>query len=321
VIGSIELTYNRTALDESCDYIYDSGLSFVVFFTSTPSYTYLPDEWIRQAKQKYGEKLLAIYRYDEPGGHVLDRGPQALITKEYIEGLPGGKTVNYTFASETYVDLLYGHIEYYQLAGADVITADYGLYWFDYMGKYNAVLAEFGSNHSRELNIAACRGAARAHEKDWGAIITWTYNDTPYIESGQRVYEDMELAYHAGAKYLVVFNYPKSDSYRYGILKEEHFEALEKFWNYTSNNPQNFGINSGEVAYVLPEDYGFGNRFPEDHIWVWDADELSQKVWDDSNKLVAQYGSRLDIVYDDPEFIDAIKLRYDRLFFWNETVP
>ena len=314
VIGSPMISRNETMLNETCDYVYDSGLSFIVLFTSTPVYDYIPYVWIMKAKQKYGDRFLAVYRYDEPGGNVLDRGSEALIDEEYV-----GETVNYSHAARTYVDLLYGHLEYYLYAGADVITADYGLYWFDYMGGYASVFAEFGSNHSREMNVAACRGAARAQERDWGAVITWTYNDTPYIESGQRVYEDMELAYHAGAKYVVVFNYPKID--RYGILTEEHFDALKRFWKYINNNPQNHGINSGEVAYVLPKDYGFGYRSSIDHVWVWDADELSQKVWDDGNRLVSQYDSRFDIVYNDPEFISAIKLRYDKLFFWNETVP
>jgi hypothetical protein len=68
-------------------------------------------------------------------------------------------------------------------------------------------------------------------------------------------------------------------------------------------------------------DYGFGFRRADDAIWgLWDADELSEKVWSDVNKLVKQYGSQLDVVYNDPEFIDAVKSRYDRLFFWNETV-
>ena len=53
---------------------------------------------------------------------------------------------------------------------------------------------------------------------------------------------------------------------------------------------------------------------------LWNADDLSRKVWDDANKLIGQYGSHLDIVYNDPEFINAIMSRYDKLIFWNETV-
>ena len=33
VIGSVEMTFNKRVLDESCDYIYDAGLYFIVLFT------------------------------------------------------------------------------------------------------------------------------------------------------------------------------------------------------------------------------------------------------------------------------------------------
>jgi hypothetical protein len=128
----------------------------------------------------------------------------------------------------------------------------------------------------------------------------------------------MILAYQNGAKYVVVFDYPKIE--RYGILTEEHFDALKKFWNYIHSSPQNYGVDQGKVAYVLPSDYGFGFRSINDTIWgLWKADERSEKIWDDGNKLLDQYGSRLDIVYDDPEFNNALKSHYDRLIFWNET--
>ena len=84
------------------------------------------------------------------------------------------------------------------------------------------------------------------------------------------------------------------------------------------------GIDKAEVAYVLPKDYGFGLRRADDTIWgLWNADEdeFSEKIWSDVNKLIAQYGSQLDVVYDDPEFFDSVKNRYDKLFFWNETIP
>ncbi len=56
-------------------------------------------------------------------------------------------------------------------------------------------------------------------------------------------------------------------------------------------------------------------------IWgLWEADNLSQKVWNDVNTLLDQYGFRLDNVYNEPEVIEAIKNRYDRLFFWNGTI-
>jgi len=62
-------------------------------------------------------------------------------------------------------------------------------------------------------------------------------------------------------------------------------------------------------------------EIPEIQLWgLWNADDLAQKVWADANMLINQYGSRLNIVYSDPEVMDAVKSRYDTLFFWNETV-
>jgi len=129
----------------------------------------------------------------------------------------------------------------------------------------------------------------------------------------------MELAYRAGAKYIIVFNYPKIGSY--GILTDEHFFALENFWNYAHTHPEEHGIEEGEVAYVLPENYGFGFRDPNDTIWgLWEADELSKNIWDDVNNLTNTYSARLDIVYNDPEFNNFVENRYSKLIFWNKTV-
>jgi hypothetical protein len=272
-------------------------------------YDYVPYVWIMKAKQKYGDRFLAVYRFDEPGGNQLDNGTSAFVFE----------AKNYSDAANRFVTQVYGHMEYYYYAGADVLTADYGLYWFDYFGGYDAVLAEFGFNHSRTLNVGLCRGAAEAFNHDWGAIVTWRYSDKPYIESDAELYEDMTLAYRTGAKYLVVFNYPKTGPY--GLLTEKHFDALKKFWDYTRNNPQDFGIEQGEVAYVLPKDYGYGFRNQGDRIWgLFNPDEMSPKIWADVNKLLSQYGSSLDVVYDDPGFTTAFHERYKKLFFWNETI-
>jgi hypothetical protein len=309
VIGSIEITFNQTALDEACDYIVGSELHFIVLFTDSRKYSYTIFDWMKGAKQKYGDKFLGVYRYDEPGGNQLDQADMIVEN-----------ATDYADAATQYATNLGSIIEYYLNYTPRVFTADYGLYWFDYEAGYTAVFTEFGWNHSRPLHIGLCKGAAEAHNKDWGAILTWTYDTQPYIESGRELYDDMILAYKAGAKYVVIFNYAPEIS-EYGILTDEHFGAIEDFWNYVNSNPQDYGVIKGEVAYVLPKDYGFGFRHPEDNIWgLWNANDLSPKVFDDTNLLVMQYASRLDIVYDDAEFIDDVRRRYDKLFFWNETV-
>jgi hypothetical protein len=309
VIGSLEISFNQTTLNEACDYIVNAGLHFIVLFTDSELYNYKIFVWMEEAKQKHDDKFLGVYRYDEPGGNQLDHGSSMLVEN----------ATDYADAAANYTSSLKGIVNYYLNHIGKLFTADYGLYWFDYEAGYSAVFTEFGWNFSRQLHIALCRGAAKAQNRDWGAMVTWTYNGTPYIESGGNLYEDLTLAYAAGAKYVVIFDYPKIG--RYGILTEEHFDALKKFWNYIHDKPQNYGANQGEVAYVLPQDYGFGFRSPNDNIWgLWNADDLSHKVWGDADKLIGQYDSRLDIVYNDPEFINAIMSRYDQLFFWNETV-
>jgi hypothetical protein len=309
VVGSIEISSNQTVLDEACDYVVDSGLHLIVFFTDSQTYNYSIFNWMTEAKQKYGDKLLAVYRYDEPGGNQLDLGPSVLIKNE----------TDYAEMAANYTNSLNSLINYYMNYTDTVVTADYALYWFDYKAGYSSVLTEFGWNHSRPVHIGLCRGAAEAYNRSWGTIVTWEYTQEPYIESGEELYDDMVLAYKNGAKYLVIFDYPKIG--QYGILTEEHFRALQDFWSYVRRNPQEHGVIQGEAAYFLPKDYGFGFRSPTDRIWgLWGADELSQKVWDDVNTLLYQYGSHLDIVYDEPEVMAAVKNRYDKLFFWNETI-
>lgn len=224
VIGSPEISKNQTLLNMTCDYIVDAGLNFVVLFTDTQMYSVdnSPKDWIPRATQKYGERFLAVYRYDEPGGGVLDHAHDSLIDETVV-----GRSANYSYASKLYVEYLYAHLSYYLVPSPSVLTADYGLFWFDYKSGYGTVLAELGSNHSREINVALCRGAGLARNRDWGTIITWKYNKTPYVESPDELYQDLVLSFRAGAKYAVVFDYPKVG--RYGILNQTHLDKLSDF--------------------------------------------------------------------------------------------
>jgi len=94
------------------------------------------------------------------------------------------------------------------------------------------------------------------------------------------------------AKYLIVFNYPKIKDNPCGILTEEHFTAMKKFWNEIHSYPRSiFGKVESQVAFVLPKDYGWRMRNPNDKIWgFWPPDNLFPLIWDKMMKLVKTYG-------------------------------
>lgn len=110
--------------------------------------------------------------------------------------------------------------------------------------------------------------------------------------------QDVLTAYHAGAKYIVIFNYPTYPSTNpYGILTEDQFEAMKDFWNQiNSNQKSTFGTANAQAALVLPNDYGWGMRTSTDKIWgLWNSDALSPVIWSKMNQLLNTYGLRLDI--------------------------
>jgi hypothetical protein len=199
-----------------------------------------------------------------------------------------------------------------------IFTSDYALYWFDYQGTYDTVFAQFVGNESRARHIALCRGAAETLGKDWGVIVTWKYNQAPYLESGDELYSDLSIAYSSGAKYAVVFSYPNLTAY--GTLAEEHFEALEKFWTALHSNPASLGSTPSKVAYVVPADYGFGFRSATDTIWgQFQADELSAKIYKDVVTLTNRYGASLNILYDGSE-TGARLGGYSEVYYYNQTI-
>ncbi len=163
------------------------------------------------------------------------------------------------------------------------------------------------------------RGAANLQNKDWGTIITWKYTQPPYLTSGDEMYDQMRTSYECGAQYVVVFNYAENMTDPYGTLQDEHFQALQRFWNDVVQNPNvKHGGITAEAALVLPKDYGWGMRHTNDTIWgLWKPDDTSQQIWNQLQNKLAQYGSKLDIVYDDPAY--NVTGKYSQVYYWNQS--
>ncbi|NLE06211.1 MAG: hypothetical protein GX638_15595, partial [Crenarchaeota archaeon] len=318
VIGTGTLTANETILNETCDYGYNAGMYLIVFWydwNESPRKTYdsttvgnfnensyHPYEWIGRAKEKYGEYFLGAYYFDELGGKKLDQQETPLSYKELANNFVKNANI------EPFLSLNHQ-------VGSLLFTSDYGLYWFDYKAGYDVVLAQFGWNNSRQLQVGLARGAAAIQNKDWGVMITWTYTNTPYLETGSQLYEDLVMAYNSGAKYAVI--YDASQGYSKSTLTEDHLKAMQDFWLYTQQNPQMHGCIKPDTALVLPEDYGFGFRDINDSVWgVRQTGDWHQEIYQYVTHLINEYGLRLDIVYRDIQFDNITKNLYPNPIYW-----
>jgi hypothetical protein len=320
LINSWEASINETALNEICEYAVDSNLKFMVFFDYLSHIGYPWHlTWLDTAKERWDEEFLGVYLYDEPGGRQIDSGDWEGGDNDYLE-----RVSDYGEAAEFFVTDISSTWSMQDLKNRSVtaFTSDYALYWFDYLAGYDAVFVELGWNHSRPQQIGLGRGAANVQEKEWGAIITWTYQKPPYLGNGTEILEDMKTAYRAGAKYLIVFNYPTYPSDNlYGILTDDHFDAMESFWEMT-HSPQQSSLEKvdAEAAFVLPKDYGWGMRRVDDNIWFpeWGSDSRSPLIWENMNKLIERHGLKLDIIYDDPSF--GFEEKYSNIYFWSDQI-
>jgi hypothetical protein len=194
-----------------------------------------------------------------------------------------------------------------------IFTSDYGLYWWDYKGGYDVVLAELAWNHSDVQHIGLVRGAANLQSKSWGTILTWKYTHPPYLAGGLEMFEQMKMSYEAGAEYVIIFNYSE-DPLSPNTLLEEHFLALERFWSEVVQNPEvvHGGIRA-EAVMVLPKNYGWGMRAPHDNIWgMWSADDTAQEIWNQLQNKIDQYGLKLDIVFEDTNY--SVSGKYHNIF-------
>ena len=334
VVQSGPVSVNETAMNEIVDYAVSSGLDVIVYFGFfNPAYPWqLP--WLDYAKQQWGNRFLGVYLNDEPGGSTIDANWTGYFNQikirnasDYYLHVPAidlalndSLPPDYDQAAVHFLDAVEVDLGLQELKNRSItaFTSDYALYWFDYLGGYDTLFAEFGSNHSIAQNIALARGAARMQNKTWGAIITWKYSQPPYLDSGSAIYEQMLDAYMSGAKYVVIFDYPQIQGNPYGILTDEHFKALEDFWSVVQDAKVDVNANADAVL-VLPRNYGWGMRNPDDHIWgVWGPDEKSPVIWNISRELLSRYGLGLDIIYEDAHF--PVEDRYRRIYYWNQKV-
>ena len=318
--------YNETRLSYISEYVYEKGLSFIVY-SDDPGFP--SAEWLVNARANFGDKFLGIYYYDEPGGKQLDQAnyPAFYYAKNFSDAANRYvNTINWWLRSGPYsIGRNLGDQTEIQL-----FTSDYGLYWFDYQAGYDTVFAEYGWNsgwedYSRQLNAALVRGAATAMKKDWGIMITWAYQQPPYMEPGPELYEDMMSAYQNGGKYIIVFDSNKD--WTENVLQQDHFDAMKQFWQYAQTNPRTEMPLSTRSVYVLPENYGDGFRGPNDTIWgLWRADfnvaEGSQNFTANIRRSIATllqvFGPKLDIVYQRADQ-NVESMGYETVLYWNDT--
>ena len=342
---------SSTELTEICDYAVQHNLSVIVYFsfiyynyTRTVGNLYNSSVWdlygvspwhvgwLNQANERWGDMFLGAYLYDEPGGKQIDTGYWGGNATTFTGGRITSfvNTTSYADAARRFTrgiltsgsmqHIINSTISNSVTSPITVYTSDYALYWFDYKAGYNTVFVELGNNSptsTKIQQIALCRGAATAQNKNWGAIVTLANNEPPIPENGSTVFNDMTIAYEAGAKYILVFNYYLNGQ---SILTDEHFNAMKQFWNNIHSSTQNsFGKSKAQVAFVLPTDYGWGMRHINDRMWgLWDADNKSTQIWDNLNKLTDKYGLNLDIVYEDQNV--SIQGLYSQTYLWNSTI-
>ena len=112
--------------------------------------------WLDFAKERWNDKFLGIYYYDEPGGIWLD--------SDWESYAPGIWNPNSTYAdiAQRFTRMLRNDAGFRALEDKSITAfiSDYVLHWFDYLG-YDVVFAQLGWNHTLEQDIGLVRGAAR----------------------------------------------------------------------------------------------------------------------------------------------------------------
>ncbi|MGE5575063.1 MAG: hypothetical protein ACM3UL_02910 [Ignavibacteria bacterium] len=355
-VGRNPISANPTKVEEICNYAVSQNLSVIInlgvkdsgnsslwgWFWNQPSLDDIKQRWT----EKWRDKFLGIYYNDEPGGIQLDASWRRFyevvgenLTKidlpafqaledirlkllDYINNGTKPTPDDYDLEANFFMQQVIMRdpgIENLTASNITSFTSDYGLYWWDYMGGYNVMLAELGWNVSVAEQIDLVKGAARLQNKEWGTMITWKYDEPPYLDSGDHIYSQMLDSYQAGAKYIAVFNYPYNGS-QYGTLTNDQFAGIQRFWKDITTK-QFADYSRPNAALVLPKNFGWGLRNPTDTIWgFWTTDNRTEQTAHVTSKLIAYYGLNLDIVYEDPLF-PIEHANYKHIYFWNSTAP
>jgi len=351
--GRNSISQNQTEVEEICDYAVSNGLSVIInigikdvtnpagwnWFWQAQSLDAIKQRWT----QRWGDKFLGIYYNDEVGGLQLDARWRIFYTYygSHLKaiGVPIAKDLysiylklkadvdngtlptNYDAEANFFVNDVMGMdpgVQNLTSSKIPMFISDYGLYWWDYLGGYNTVFAELGWNGSVAEQIAEVKGAARMQNKDWGAIIVWKYDQPPYLDSGEEIYNQMLTSYEAGAKYIAIFDFPYNQT-AYGVLTNDQFLALQRFWSDITTKKFT-DLSAPEVALVLPHNFGWGMRNPNDTIWgFWLSSNMTQPIGTDISELLARYGPTLDIVFDDPAY-PVSNVPYQHVYYWNQTI-
>jgi hypothetical protein len=256
------------------------------------------------------------------GGNFFtsDNGTYLLSQIEQYENLLHAHPFpNASAAAKKFINANRDALQWLANESFSVFTSDYALYWFDYLSGYDTVFAQLGWNNTVIKEIALVRGAANLQNKSWGTILTWKYTEEPYLPNGEEMYNELQMSYESGATYVIVFNYSENMEGPYGTLQDEHFEALEYFWTEVVQNTQ--VIHGGievQAVLVLPNDCGWGIRSLNDTIWgIWNANSTSEQIWVQIQEKIKDYGLRIDIVYEDPNY--PVEGRFQNVYYWNQT--
>ena len=83
-------SYNLTRLTIISQYVYDKGLSFIVY-SDNPSYP--SSQWLEDAKNNWGNSFLGIYYVDEEGGKQLDQSEYPIVPESSVT-----EAANYSYS-------------------------------------------------------------------------------------------------------------------------------------------------------------------------------------------------------------------------------